>query len=71
MSRFEMKAYEPQKIQFELSVVMTLEDWKKVRDALLGSPAYGPTGQMKDAIQEMIDQANKTFRAWPEEKVET
>jgi hypothetical protein len=67
MSRFEMTAHKPQEIEFELRVTMTLKDWMVIREALAGTPLYGPTGWLKEAIIEMTRQANETYRAYPEE----
>lgn len=68
MSRFELAAYEPKKIQFELKAVFTLEQWTEVKDAIIAQEWHGPAAQLRDAIRDMVLQANKEYRAWPEEK---
>ena len=68
MARFEMQAHEPKKIQFELRVVMTLEEWKDVYQSITTANPYGPAGMLRDAISDMTEQAAKEFRAWPETK---
>lgn len=68
MARYEMQAYEPTKIKFELRIVMTLEEWQSVRLALKTDDLYGPAGRLKDSIDDMTEQAGKAFRAWPEIK---
>jgi len=68
MSRFEMAAHQPEKIQFELKAVLTIEEWRKVSDALKGCDVHGPAYWLRDAIGDMIQQANKDYRAWPEGK---
>lgn len=70
MPRFEMKVYEPLKVDVEFSAVFTIEKWKEIRDALHTSDYYGPAYQLKEAIREMIDDVNAKFNAWPEEKSE-
>ncbi len=67
MSRFEMSAYEPEKIQFELKATFTLKEWKEVRDSIERTDWYGPSSQLKEAIDEMVTQVGKDYRAWPKD----
>lgn len=72
MARFEMKVHEPLKVQVEFSAVFTMKEWQEIRVAL--GPAsrdqWGPVESLKDAIDDMLSQVNKEFRAWPQEKSE-
>ncbi len=68
MSRFEMSVYQPEAVQFELRMVFTLEEWKRIRDCIKtqGDHFYGPAYQVREAIDDMVTKANKEYRAWPE-----
>ncbi|WP_167313394.1 hypothetical protein [Ralstonia insidiosa] len=71
MSRFEMTASKPREIEFELRATLKLHEWMAIQDALRDAPFHGPTGLLKNAIIEMINQAGKEYRCWPQETVET
>lgn len=66
MSRFEMEVFKPGAIQFELRATLTLDEWLTIKVALKDAPAYGPTGQLVDAIRAMTADAQKTFRHYPQ-----
>ena len=60
----------PAKVSMRLSVVMTLEDWEKVRAELQASPNtldhWHPASQFVRAIGEMVQKAEKEFMFYGE-----
>lgn len=67
MSRFEMVVAAPEKVQFELRVVLTLAEWREVSQALTPQNAHGPAYALTSAIREMTTKANVDYRAWPDD----
>lgn len=67
MSRFEMAASKPREIEFELRATLKLHEWMAIQDALRDTPTHGPTGWLKSAIIEMVNQAGKEYRCWPQD----
>jgi len=47
--------------------VLTIAEWRKVFEAMNVADVHGPAQWMRDAIRDMIKQANKEYRAWPED----
>jgi len=61
------KASRPDDIEFDLTVRMTLGQWRELRGQL---PRQYPGGRLADQILEMISQAEKTYYPPYEPKVE-
>jgi|GEM_PF-4772467 Phosphodiesterase/alkaline phosphatase D len=53
------KAADPDKIKFILSLTMTLEEWRMIRDQIKTS--VWPAGRVREEILSMIEQAEKTY----------
>ena len=65
----------PNKVEMRMTVVMTVEDWGKVRGALKEADEqehWHPANQLVRSIDDLTSKANKDFMFWgedaPEEK---
>lgn len=61
-----MQVLEPKKLEMRLSVVMTVEDWMKLKGELKPDDGrqldhWHPAMQMDRAIASLIDKANESF----------
>lgn len=60
-----LKPTSPGSVEFTLTVTMSLDEWKLIRDALHGDQPKAHWGQpfreMTDAIDSMVNQATKQF----------
>ena len=59
----EFKINNPDKVEFELKLTMSLSDWKKFKEQLdtTNYPQSYPTWTVLNEIRDMINQANAKF----------
>lgn len=63
----------PEKLDMRMTVVMTVEEWGKVRGALRmaeETDRWHPANQLVQAIDDLTRQANKDFSFWGEQAPE-
>ncbi|WP_089177130.1 hypothetical protein [Bosea sp. AS-1] len=60
--RAELTIKDPGNLEATISFTMRLSQWIEVNKALKGTPYYGPTGEIKQAIDDLARKACGTFR---------
>jgi hypothetical protein len=63
--KYELKASEPDSIEFELTAKLTLGEWRVIKDALTDGNWNPTTRVFADQIRDMVELANKTFYQIP------
>lgn len=65
---FRLKCENPGKIEFTIIATLTADQWETIREALYkDGKFYGPTGELIDAINDVLSQARKIY--WPADAV--
>lgn len=59
MMRSNFKITRPEIVDFTLTITMSLEDWMALKGQF--NTAAHPAGKLKDAIYDMVQQADKFF----------
>ena len=62
----KFKAIAPEKHEYEMNIIMSLDDWKKVRSQIMEKEPYWthPVRRLTDLIDDMVNQAEKVY--WPD-----
>lgn len=57
-----LKMEKPGDARFTMSITMPLKDWELLRDQLRsGQPQIFPSNELNEAIDELVNRANKVF----------
>lgn len=68
MSRATFAVENPGEVEVKLEMTMTVAQWAEVRKALTTAHFYGPTGWLREAIDQLTRSAEKEFRFTAEEE---
>ncbi len=61
----ELTIEKPQHVEATISFTFTLEQWVDVQKAMKDAPNYGPTGQIRSAIDVLAGKICRTLRYTP------
>lgn len=64
---FRLRCVNPDEIKFRLEVTLTLKEWQQIREVLncghgTAFDGYEPSGQLRRAVDDVIEQAGKVYR---------
>lgn len=60
--RAELTIKDPGNLEATIAFTLRLSQWVEVQKALKDAPLYGPTGEIKQAIDDLARKACGTFR---------
>jgi len=64
----ELNFKDPGDIEATISFTLTVRQWIEVQKALISFPHYGPTGVIKEAVNDLTRKACGTLRFIPVEQ---
>lgn len=56
-----LKLTNPDEVEATISLTMTLEQWKLLRASVSSDQHYEPGGKLRQAIDDLVRQATRTF----------